>query len=64
MAVYDFYNGQCKLTPFMFHFCHDHGIFFKHNVRLKLKNRKYAQADPRKHYAYKKECKLRMCTAS
>ena len=40
------------------------GIQFKHNIQLKLENHKYAPADPKKHYAYKKECKLRMCAAS
>ena len=64
MAVSDFYNGQCKLTPFMLQFGHDHGIQFKHNVQLKLENRKYAPPDPKKHYAYKKEFKLRMCASS
>ena len=40
------------------------GIQFKHNIQLKLENHKYAPADPKKHYAYKKECKLRMRAAS
>ena len=48
MAASDFYNGQCKLTPFMSLLGRDHGIQFKHNVKLKLENRKCAPADPKK----------------